>query len=312
MRKLVSSCIALCAMLFVFTGPVWAQSVLWVANNGSDANTCTQTSPCATFAGVISKGSVSRINCLTSGNYGIAVITTSITIDCGTGNIGEIVLGSGNTFGIQINAGGAAVTVVLRHLSIDGRNASGTAIGITSSNANGVLIIEDCTVQGFHNGSGKGISFIATGSRALLNVSRSQIFDNVDGLFVSGLNQIATVILDHVELLANSSNGLWIGSGTIAGTMRNSIVAGNTANGVLASSTTNQVFFTIEESSVIANLTSGINTNSGSIFNVGSSTIGANGVGVQANQGAFVTSFGNNQMSANGSNGNFTGTTPLQ
>jgi hypothetical protein len=45
--------------------------------------------------------------------------------------------------------------------------------------------------------------------------------------------------------------------------------------------------------------------------NVGASTIGGNGTGVVAQSGSLI-SFGNNQMSANGTNGNFTSTTALR
>ena len=92
--------------------------------------------------------------------------------------------------------------------------------------------------------------------------------------------------------------------------MRDSVVGENGLNGVQSSS--GQVYFTVEESSIVDNLVNGIQTNSaGSVVNVGASTIGGNGTGVKALSGS-ITSFGNNQMSANGSNGTFTSTTPLQ
>jgi len=47
------------------------------------------------------------------------------------------------------------------------------------------------------------------------------------------------------------------------------------------------------------------------VVNVGASTIGGNGTGVLPSSGSII-SFGNNQMSANGSNGNFTSTTTLR
>ena len=73
-----------------------------------------------------------------------------------------------------------------------------------------------------------------------------------------------------------------------------------------------QVYFTVEESSIVANLSYGVLTNSaGSVVNVGASTIGGNRTGVTAFSGSLI-SFGNNQMSANGVNGSFTATTPLQ
>ena len=86
MRKLILLCTSLCAMvLLISASPVRAQNVLWVSTSGSDANVCSQTSPCATFQGAINKGSVAQINCLSSGNYGAFTVTASITIDCGTG-----------------------------------------------------------------------------------------------------------------------------------------------------------------------------------------------------------------------------------
>jgi len=73
-----------------------------------------------------------------------------------------------------------------------------------------------------------------------------------------------------------------------------------------------QVFFTIEESSIIANLANGIHTASANaLVNVGASTIGGNVTGVMATAGSLI-SFGNNQISVNANNGNFTSTIALK
>jgi hypothetical protein len=73
-----------------------------------------------------------------------------------------------------------------------------------------------------------------------------------------------------------------------------------------------QVFFTVEESSIVDNLVNGIHTNSaGSAIKVAASTIGGNGTGVLASSGSIVF-FGNNQISDNGNDGNFTSTKPLR
>src|SRR6185437_8324567 len=91
MRKLILLCASFCSMVLLFAAsPVRAQSVLCVAYNGSDGNNCGQTTPCATFQRAIHKGGVAQIRCLTSGDYGAVTITASITIDCGTGNIGTM------------------------------------------------------------------------------------------------------------------------------------------------------------------------------------------------------------------------------
>jgi hypothetical protein len=306
MRKVILLCASLCSIGLLFAAsPARAQVVLWVASNGSDANACGQTTPCATFQGAINKGGVSQINCLTSGNYGAVTITGSITIDCGTGNIGTVsVTGSGNS-AITTNIGLA--TIVLRHLSLNGNNSATFGIDARAFGS-GTLVIEDCSIQGFGS---EGIIFEPSAGRGLLQVSDSRIFNNGDGIFVGpNINQIASVTLNRVELTGNLQDGLILMSGVVAGTMRDSVVGGNGHEGVFANAT--QVFFTVEESSIVANLGAGIKTfSAGSVVNVGASTIGGNGTGVLPTAGSLI-SFGNNQMSANGSNGNFTSTTALR
>src|SRR6195256_1224357 len=111
-ERVMRKCILLCAMVLAISAtPVQAQNVLWVSATGSDAAVCSQAAPCLTFQGAIDKGNVSQINCLTSGDYGPFTVTASITVDCGTGNIGEIFITTNS--GITITTG-AAATVVLR------------------------------------------------------------------------------------------------------------------------------------------------------------------------------------------------------
>jgi hypothetical protein len=317
MKKLLLLCVPLLAMAyFTATTPVHAQNLSWVSPNGNDSNSCAQTSPCATFAGAISKGGVAQINCLGSGNYGalnsITVsITGSIVIDCGVGNVGEMTTNGGSA-AININAG-SAVTIVLRHLSLNGGDANTNGI-FTQSFPSGTLIVEDCMIHGFHSSgsTGYGIYFTPSSGRGTLQVSRSLIYDNQIAIFVDPASgQIASIGLDGDELSGNQATGLYMfGSGIVAGTMRQSLVAENGFDGVFAGAS--QVYFTVEESSIIDNLDIGIQTDaSGAVVNVGGSTIGGNGTGVRSTLGSLI-SFGNNQMSANGTNGTFTATTPLQ
>jgi hypothetical protein len=303
-RKIILSCAMLCAVIFsMWASPVWAQNVLWVGPSGSDSNVCSQTSPCATFQGAINKGSVDQINCHGSGLYGAVTITASITIDCGAGNVGNIV--NSSAAGITINTT-AAATIILRHLAISGLNLSGIDARAFFS---GTLIVEDCMIRGYDEGA--GIIFEPQSGRGLLQVSNSQMFSNANGILIAAaIGQIASVTLNRVELVGNIFTGLALGGNVVAGTMRNSIAGENGQYGILGSAT--QIFFTIEESSVVDNLTSGIFTNTpGSMLNVGSSTIGGNGTGVMVSAGSII-SFGNNQMGANAVNGTFTSKTPLQ
>ena len=313
MRKLVLLRASLFMMvLLIAASPVRAQNVTWVGPDGSDSNPCTQTLPCATFLGAYQFRNASQINCLGSGNYGPIIITGSLTIDCGAGNVGNIVVANesiaqGGDAAITIETSTEA-TIILRHLALTNLGPFAALGIITKTFATGTVIIEDCTVQGF---SGVGISFTPPFGRGLLQVSNSLISGNLGGIEVlpSG-SAIASVTLNRVELVGNSGGGLVFQGNVVAGTMRHSVVVGNGSAGVLVESS--QAFFTIEETSIVDNLVNGIQTNSaGAVVNVGSSTIGGNGTGVLASQGSII-SFGNNQMSTNATNGNFTSTTALQ
>jgi hypothetical protein len=242
MRKFTLLCASLCSIAMLFaTGPARAQSVLWVAATGNDANNCAQTSPCGTFQGAINKGGVAQVRCLTSGNYGPFTITESITIDCGTGNTGTVSVSAGSA-AIIINTSSAA-TVVLRHLSLNGNTE--IAFGILANTfASGTLVVEDCTIQGFNSGGtiGNGILFAPSAGRGLLQVSDSRIFNNGNGIVVDPASgQIASVALNRVESTGNSATGVVLeGNGVVAGTMRDSLVGGNGNSGVDALAT--QVF----------------------------------------------------------------------
>ena len=63
--------------------PALAQATrTWVSGVGDDANPCSRTAPCKTFAGAIGKTAIGgEINALDSGGFGAVTITKSITID---------------------------------------------------------------------------------------------------------------------------------------------------------------------------------------------------------------------------------------
>jgi hypothetical protein len=305
MRKVILLCASLFTTALLFSAsPVMAQQ--WVANNGSDANACTPIAPCATFQRAINIGA-SQINCLDSGSYGPVTIETSLTIDCGSGNVGNIA--SSSASGITINTT-SAVTIILRHLALNGFSAGGSIHGIDASSFfSGTLIVEDCMIHGYH--AGFGVFFIPSNGRGLLQVSDSQMFDNFDGIVVQPVgSQIASLTLNRVESVGNSHFGVSLGGNVVAGTMRDSVVGENGTSGIVSQAS--QVFFTVEESSIVDNLVNGIQTLSdGSAIKVGASTIGGNGTGVLATAGSIV-SFGNNQISDNGSDGTFTSTKALR
>src|SRR6476661_5452683 len=98
------------AILIAATGlglsalPASAQATrTWVSGVGSDANPCSRTAPCSTFAGAISKTAAGgEIDCLDPGGFGAVTITKAITIDC-NGVAGGILASGVN--GVIVNAG---------------------------------------------------------------------------------------------------------------------------------------------------------------------------------------------------------------
>ena len=76
----------------------------WVSGVGDDANPCSRTAPCNTFAGAISKtATTGEINCLDSGGFGALTIIKSITIKC-EGVIGGVL--AAGTIGFTVNLPG--------------------------------------------------------------------------------------------------------------------------------------------------------------------------------------------------------------
>src|SRR5271168_4188270 len=94
--------LALVGMLLA-SAPAHAQATrTWVSGVGDDANPCSRTAPCQTFAGAIPKTAAGgEIDCLDPGGFGTLTITKAITIDC-QGTLGSILASATN--GINVNA----------------------------------------------------------------------------------------------------------------------------------------------------------------------------------------------------------------
>src|SRR5882724_12863383 len=87
----------LAVVIFTLTVTSLAQAQAtrtWVSGVGDDANPCSRTAPCKTFAGSISKTATGGyINCLDPGGFGAVTITKAITIQCDE-EIGHILPGA--------------------------------------------------------------------------------------------------------------------------------------------------------------------------------------------------------------------------
>src|SRR6476646_8074489 len=123
------------AALGLSVQPASAQTRTWVSGVGNDANPCSRTAPCKTFAGAISKTAANgEINCLDPGGFGSVTITKSLTIDCHEVFAGIVHTG---TFGVTVNlaAGDVRKTVRLRNLNFNGFDTGTIGIRIVGAGA---------------------------------------------------------------------------------------------------------------------------------------------------------------------------------
>src|SRR5215207_6388874 len=218
--------LALATFIFAFASLAQAQaSRTWVSGVGDDANPCSRTAPCKTWAGAISKtAACGEIDALDPGGFGAVTITKSITLD-GTGTMASIL--ASLTTGITINAASTDV-ITIRGISINGFCNGLRGMNIVQAKT---VNVEDCVIFRF---AGPGILVNETGDMAL-NVRNTVIRDNTgDGIQTftsSGTAKIRTT-LDRVSLNGNSV-GLHARSGSLVNA-RNSVFASNTSHGIFA------------------------------------------------------------------------------
>jgi hypothetical protein len=190
LNKIAATLIVLFALMAT---PAMAQATrTWISGVGDDANPCSRTAPCKTFAGAISKTAArGEINVLDSGGFGGVTITKSITLKA-EGVLGGMLVAG--TSGIIINAA-ATDTIVLDGLDIEGLGATGNSTnGINILSARDV-VVRNSSIRGFTNAaSGNGIA-INSANKVTLTVENSLIFNTNVGVAVisPGLNGSARI-----------------------------------------------------------------------------------------------------------------------
>jgi len=144
-----ASVLGIAFMVFASAGSANAQATrTWVSGVGDDANPCSRTAPCKTFAGAISKtANGGEIDCLDPGGFGGVTITKSITIDCGTFPGGILVSG---TNAVVVNAA-ATDRIILRNLVITGASLNNANDGVNGIRflAGKELLLDRVVIQQF-------------------------------------------------------------------------------------------------------------------------------------------------------------------
>jgi Putative Ig domain len=224
MRDPISFRLVTAALGLALAGRASAQaSRTWVSGVGTDANPCSRTAPCLTFAGALAKTAAGgEIDVLDPADFGAVSIGKSITLDGRTSLGGALQSGAS---AIVVNAPGSVV--VLRNLDIRGGSSAPSGISFV---AGGELHLERCTVSGF----AQGIDFEpALGGR--LFASDLEASDNGDaGVLLSSGDAAHPVVaaLSHVHLAGNGI-GLMVNDNARA-SVHDSVMAGNGTAGIAA------------------------------------------------------------------------------
>ena len=228
----------------------------WISGVGDDANPCSRTAPCKTFAGAISKTSAGgEIDNLDTGGYGALTITKAITLDGGGGQVASVLVAG--TAGITVAAGSSDV-VTIRNIHFQGVNGSGTVgIKFVSGKA---LIVENCVVEGFSQG---GILFspgAGAPAAALGTVTNTLMSNNEFGLKVQ---DNASVTVSNSAAINNTNGGFLATSTSTAAKLNliNDVTASNGASGIVATGTNASV--NMAYVSILQNGGTGINISSG-------------------------------------------------
>lgn len=296
----------------------------WVSGVGDDANPCSRTAPCKTFAGAISKTATGgEISVLDPGGFGTVNINKSITINS-SGVEGGIL--AANTNGIVVNPG-AGGRVTLRGLTIVGAGSGLTGIRVISG---AEVVVDNCQIEGFRGTNPSyGILVAPSSGSTRLTVRNSTI--NANGQTTLGSAGIAIIPtgsalavadIDHVHL-ANNTSGLIVNSTFTSNaawaTIRDSQIVGNLFDGVLAKSGPSGNLKILAKNNVIANNSfssasaAGLHADgAAAAIRMQDNSIVVNRTGVLLSNSGQIYSYGGNVISTNSINGTFTSTVATQ
>jgi hypothetical protein len=292
------------AMCFsLFSMPANAQATrTWVSGVGDDANPCSRTAPCKTFAGAISKTSApGEINCLDPGGFGALTITKSIAIKCVGVEAGVLVSG---TNGFNISAATTDV-IYIEGLDFEGLNASPSGIQINTA---AHVSIVNCEIRGFNTA---GINVANSTSGVRVDVIDTIVADNPgEGILAKPTGSVgARVTIDRTRVLNNTGDGIMMNatatSASLKSSIRDSESADNGADGYVAFSAGADDEMMIDSSTAMNN-NRGINSSgSGAIVRFTRSSITANGTGVNQVAPGQALSYTTNSVNGNGTDGTF-------
>ncbi len=264
----------------------------WISVKGVDQAGCGPiATPCRTLQYAHDNTIVGgEIDVLDSAGYGAITISKAISI-VGDGSISGV-LGTVSADAITI-AAGAADTIVLRGLTIEG---AGVASHGVVFNSGGKLDITNCVVQNFTT---SGILLRPVSGSPVFVITNTTASHNVQvGLWYlppSESTAAGTVTIDRVTATDHAGSGISLANGNSSGALKafisNALVANNGIGGIFVNNAT----VTIDLCAANSNGT-GFYVYGGSVT-IGRSTASNNSTGISG--GGTTLSFKNNQLSGN-------------
>ena len=294
------------ALVVTFSAAAQAQATrTWVSGVGDDANPCSRTAPCKTFAGAMSKTAAGgEINALDPGGYGPVSINKSLTIN-GADTMAGILASVSAPNGVIVNAG-PNDTVILRNLSING---SGTASNGIRYLGGATLTVDNCRIYGFNGTAtarGIDVSLAGNGSLQLINTLIEDVTE--DGIRVTTSNGIVVLTIENSQIMDCGGDGIEAVNNARGSIIHSRIVFCD-RNGVLTSGANTQLNV---HDSLISNCDiTGLRAGPGSSIRAADSVIANNSTGLAPN-GGTIESFQGNSLIGNPVQGAFTSTTAKQ
>jgi hypothetical protein len=295
-RKWACRLAGITVLFFAMHTAAFAQATrTWVSGVGDDANPCSRTAPCKTFAGAISKTAASgTISVLDPGGFGTVTITKSITID-GGGMEGSILASFAPGITVNIATGGI---VNLRNLAIDGAGTGTFGVNFLKG---AELHMDNVVIRNFTR---NGVMFApATSSKLVVTNSRVSNNGNAGIQVTPGASGLAAASVVNTQLVSNA-HGIKAEDRSVV-SVRNSTLSFNTNSGFLASSAGQAVEASVDDCQITDN--GATNPSSGGIKSSGAlasvlisgNVITGNYRGIVAQSGGDIFSYGSNRISTN-------------
>ncbi len=195
------------AMLILITASsLFAQATrTWVSGVGSDANPCSRSAPCKTFAGAYANTAANgEIDVLDPGGYGGLTISKGLRID-GRGFVSSILASS-----ITVNT---TDHVELANLQLNGTNSISVGIWVTAA---GSLLIDNCDITAYYS-DGVYINAAASTPVQILNSRIHNLTAGANGVYASTSSGTVRLRVTNSVITDNwGSYGVWTNGGVVA------------------------------------------------------------------------------------------------